>query len=109
MTLDEGEKSKFGQDLDKGVTKVGGQERVVKKAVRKTNEAKQMAAQADVDRLKNDRILKANLKNNDENADDVDSDWESVEEDAPVIQLQELLGNMKIEDEDISDEEKKAQ
>ena len=34
-----------------------------------------------------------------------DESWESVEEDAPVIKLEELLGNMKIEDDDASDNE----
>jgi hypothetical protein len=38
---------------------------------------------------------------------DSDSDWESVEEDAPVIRLEELLGNMKIEGSD-EEEEKRS-
>ena len=30
--------------------------------------------------------------------DDDDSDWESAEEDAPAVRLEELLDNMKIDD-----------
>lgn len=42
--------------------------------------------------------MKANLKSKEEDSDD---DWESdYEEDAPVVQLEELLGNMKICDDD---------
>jgi hypothetical protein len=45
--------------------------------------------------------MKANLKSKDVNEEAEDSDnWESVEEDAPVVKLEELLGNMKIEDSD---------
>lgn len=42
--------------------------------------------------------MKANLKNkgDDLNEDDGNSDWESVEDDAPVVQLEELLANMEI-------------
>ena len=39
---------------------------------------------------------------------DDDSDWESVEEDAPVIQLADLLDNMQIEG-DSGDEEEKEE
>ena len=43
--------------------------------------------------------------------EDDDSDWESAEEDAPAVRLEELLDNMKIDDgtedqEVLSDEEK---
>jgi len=34
-----------------------------------------------------------------------DSDWESVEEDAPQIKLEDLLDNLKIKDEDEEDDE----
>jgi hypothetical protein len=45
--------------------------------------------------------MKANLKNKEaKGLDDSEEDWESVEEDAPVVKLEELLGNMKIEDSD---------
>ena len=52
---------------------------------------------AEAERKKNDEIFKANQK---KKTDDDESDWESVEEDAPVIQLTDLLGNMQIEDDD---------
>ena len=55
-----------------------------------------MLKAAEEERFKNDQILKANQK---KKGDD-DSDWESVEEDAPVIQLTDLLGNMNIGDDD---------
>ena len=35
-----------------------------------------------------------------------DSDWESVEEDAPVVKLDELLSNLRIEGDDDEEEEK---
>ena len=42
--------------------------------------------------------MKANIKGKEE---DSDEDWESdYEEDAPVVHLEELLGNMKICDDD---------
>ena len=55
-------------------------------------------------------LLNANLKNQKEDKavdDDDDSDWESVEEDAPVVKLEELLANMQIQDdkEDDGDED----
>lgn len=54
-------------------------------------------------------LLKANLKDKKaEQDDDDDSDWESVEEDAPVVRLEELLANMNIEgknDEEYDDED----
>jgi len=34
-----------------------------------------------------------------------DSDWESAEEDAPAVRLEELLGNMKLEGDDSEKEE----
>jgi len=45
--------------------------------------------------------MKANLKSKEIREEDEESDnWESVEDDAPVVKLEELLGNMKIEDSD---------
>lgn len=73
--------------------------RQIKKAVRKTTEGKESAAKADQQRAKSQMLLKANLKdskNEKEVDDDDDSDWESVEEDAPVVKLEELLANMHI-------------
>lgn len=51
-------------------------------------------------------INKANMKSKDEmDGKDEDSDWESVEEDAPAIKLEELLDNLKIDDNNDEDEE----
>lgn len=41
--------------------------------------------------------------------DNDDSDWESVEEDAPVIQLADLLDNMQIEGKSDDEEEKEEE
>lgn len=38
-----------------------------------------------------------------------DESWESVEEDAPTIKLEELLGNMKIADDEGSDPEEEKE
>ena len=48
-------------------------------------------------------LLKASLAKDDDN----EEDWESAEEDAPAVRLEELLGNMKLDDEnnDSDDEE----
>lgn len=79
---------------DKGPSKEG---RVIKKAVRKTAEGKESAVKAERQRQKNKLLLKANLKDKKtEKEGDDDSDWESVEEDAPVVKLEELLANMNI-------------
>ena len=58
-----------------------------------------MQAEAERKRTKEQKIMKANLK---EKAEVSSDEWESAEEDAPVVQLQELLGDMRI---DGSDEE----
>merc|ERR1719240_989987 len=53
-------------------------------------------------------ILKANLKDQKTEKDiddDNDSDWESVEEDAPVVKLEELLANMQIQDDKEDDDD----
>jgi len=64
-----------------------------------------MAEETAAERAKNKAILKASLAKRDEDGEG--SGWESVEEDAPAIQLTELLGNMKIEGD--SDEEEKEE
>lgn len=54
-------------------------------------------------------INKANMKSKDEmDGKDEDSDWESVEEDAPAIKLEELLDNLKIDDNNDEDEEEES-
>lgn len=64
-----------------------------------------MAEESAKERARNKAILKASLKKKGEESEG--SGWESVEEDAPAIQLTELLGNMKIEGD--SDEEEKEE
>ena len=106
MNLNDDEKkpSKLKQDLDKGSTTVAGEFRQVKKATRKTAVGKAAQFQSEKQRQKDEAILKANMKKK-EDQQDGDSDWESVEEDAPVIQLQDLLDNMKINDEGENDDD----
>lgn len=80
--------------------------------MRRTEQGKKLQAQASAARGKNEALMKANMKTKEEDSED---DWESdYEEDAPVVQLEELLGNMKIcddddeeQDSDGSDEEEK--
>ena len=99
MSLNEAEKSQAKKDFEKGATNVAGDHRKVKSAVRKTAIGKAIAHQTEKERMKSDLIKKANLKTKDDKKDD-DESWESAEEDAPVIRLEELLDNMKIEGED---------
>ena len=58
--------------------------------------------------MRSELIMKANMKSNAMNQED-DSDWESVEEDAPVVRLEELLNNMKIDGDVEEDEESKQE
>ena len=88
MSLDES--SQLKKDLEAG--KKG--DRQVKAGVRKTAIGKAAAHQTEKQRQQSEAIYKANLKGKDECSSE--GDWESVEEDAPVIRLEELLGNMKI-------------
>ena len=95
MTLDDKpEKSKVKEGLNTGVTKIGGEERTIKNAKRKTKEGKEKQELNEKDRMKNEKIMKAALKKK----EDDEESWESVEEDAPVIKLEELLENLKIDD-----------
>lgn len=80
--------------------------RVVKTATRKTAAGKEKQIESAAERAKNKAILKASIAKKD---DEEGSGWESVEEDAPAIQLTELLGNMKIEGESDDDEESKEE
>ena len=108
MGLDEVEPSQLSKDLNKGTAKVAGQEREIKSAVRKTAIGKAKAYQMEKERQKSEALYKASL-NMREEVDD-DSDWESVEEDAPAIKLEELLGNLQIkDDEEENPEEEKVQ
>ena len=87
--------SDLKKDLTKGITAKTGETRVVKEGVRKTDAGKSKAGQAEKDRMKSDQIIKANMKQKEDQ--ESEESWESAEEDAPAIRLEELLGNMKIE------------
>lgn len=94
MTLNENaKKSPIGEALEKGVAKVGGQDRKVFKASRKTEQGKATEKQAEAMRKKDEMLFKATLKKQDD-----DSDWEDVEEDFPHVKLEELLSNLRLDD-----------
>lgn len=99
--------SKVKKDLDNGKSNVGGEERTVKSAVRKTAIGKAKAYQMEKERIKSEAVYKASLRMREEQ-DDEDS-WESVEEDAPAIKLEELLGNLKIHDEDVPQQDEEEE
>ncbi len=118
MNIDQAADSKTQSDLDKGVTKVGSEERRVAKASRKTQEGKQKQAETEEQRKKNEAIIKATLKQKGEKGTEEDDEgWDSVEEDFPHIKLDDLkdlasqLEGMKIEggedddDEDFEDDD----
>jgi len=85
------EPSKLKKDMEAG--KAG--DRVIKAGVRKTAIGKAKEFQMEKERKKAELLLKANLRDKEEGSA---SDWESAEEDAPAIKLEELLNNMKITD-----------
>ncbi len=118
MNIEQDDKSKTQADLDKGVTKVGSEERRVAKGSRKTQEGKQKQAETEEQRKKNEAIVKATLKQKGEKGTEEDDEgWDSVEEDFPHIKLDDLkdlasqLEGMNIEggeddeDEDFEDED----
>lgn len=78
-------------------------DRDIKTAPRKTAAGKEKQVESAAERAKNKAILKASIAKRAEDAEG--SGWESVEEDAPSIQLTELLGNMKIADDSPSDDD----
>jgi len=94
--------------MKNGVARVGGKERKVKPAGRKTAIGKAKAYQMEKERVKSDMVYQASL-NMKENIEEGDSDWESAEEDAPAVRLEELLSNMKIEDSGSDKEEEKEE
>jgi hypothetical protein len=57
LTLNEGEKSKFGQDLKQGKTKVMGEMREIKEIKRKTDKGKKGQKAADDERIKGDKLF----------------------------------------------------
>ena len=112
MNIEQDDKSKTQADLDKGVTKVGSEERRVAKGSRKTQEGKQKQAETEESRKKNEAIVKATLKQKGEKGTEEDDEgWDSVEEDFPHIKLDDLkdlasqLEGMKIEGADEDDDE----
>ena len=112
MNIEQDDKSKTQADLDKGVTKVGSEERRVAKGSRKTQEGKQKQAETEEQRKKNEAIVKATLKQKGEKGTEEDDEgWDSVEEDFPHIKLDDLkdlasqLEGMKIEGADEDDDE----
>lgn len=105
MDLDERpkpEKSPLGEVLDSGVAKIGGTERKIVKATRKTDAGKLAAAEKEKLRQKDAALFQATLKKKSEmvkeNDSDDSDDWEDVEEDFPHVKLEELLDNLKIDD-----------
>lgn len=113
MNIDQtDEKSKTQAELDKGVAKVGSEERRVAKGNRKTQEGKQKQAETEEQRKKNEAIIKATLKQKGEKGgEDDDEGYDSVEEDFPHIKLDDLkdlasqLESMNIEGGDDEDDE----
>jgi hypothetical protein len=69
--------------LDQGATKVGNEDRKLAKVVRKTDEGKDLHKESEERRKRDDKLLKATLK--DKNEGDDEDGWESVEEDYPHI------------------------
>ena len=65
MNLDD-DASQLKKDLETGKTKVGGEERSIKTATRKTDEGKTKASNANKERLKGDMIIKANMRTDQE-------------------------------------------
>lgn len=88
-------KSPLQEELDKGNTKVGKEDRKVTKGVRKTTQGKNKHLETEEQRIKNQKLLKANLKKKAEVQDD---EYESPEEDAPQVKIEDLLADLKIED-----------
>jgi len=83
-------------------------DRKIAKVQRKTKEGQQKQKEAVQKKQKNEALIKASLKTKEEAKD---SDWESVEEDYPHIQVDELknleeqLAGMQIQGESSDDEE----
>jgi len=82
------------KDLVRGSAVVGKEERPVKQVARKTEAGKEKQAETEKSRLKYEAMLKANLKEDEE--DDIEANY-------PHVKLEELLDDLKIED----DEEEK--
>jgi hypothetical protein len=91
----EEKKSPLQDDLDNGTKKVGETDRKLAKGVRKTLEGVKKQAETEIDRIKNARLHKANLKTKQEGEGE-DDGWESAEEDYQHIKLEELLNELTI-------------
>lgn len=107
LTLEES--SKLEKNLESGTSRVGSDDRQVKKAVRKTAIGKAIQHQSEKNRMKSELMIKANMKTKDEMKKDGDSDWESAEDDAPAIKLEDLLDNLKIDDRHSEDEDEEEE
>lgn len=74
---------------------MGKEERKVAKGVRKTHQGKTKHLETEESRLKNQRLQKVNIKQKHEVDEE---DYESPEEDAPAIKIEDLLADLKIHD-----------
>ena len=99
------EKQIGNMKLEDAPVKYGDRE--IKTASRKTDAGKEKQVESAQERAKNKAMLKASIAKKGEQ-DSEGSGWESVEEDAPSIQLAELLGNMKIADDSPSDDDEES-
>lgn len=89
LTAEEAKVSAVQAGLDRGKAKVGGEERTVTKAVRKTKEGRERQAESEETRKREEALIQATLKQ--KNKDESDEEgWESVEEDYPHIKLDDL-------------------
>ena len=87
-------KSPLAQAQELGQAKIGGQDRKIVTAERKTKQGKEQMVKAETDRVKDKKLFKATLKKTESDG----SSWEDIEEDFPHVRLEELLDNLRIDD-----------
>lgn len=101
-------KSPLQDAQEKGSVQVGTEQRKVVTADRKTKQGQVNAKLAEEKRRKNKELFRATLKKQTEGAAD-DSDegdeWEDIEEDFPHVKLEELMENLKINDDAMGQDE----
>ena len=99
MSLEDKPKSPLEVAQEKGHIEIGGTKRKVVTGARKTKE-RQLEREKEIEKQrKNMAIFKATLRKAADKADGQDSDeWEDVEEDFPMVKLEELMENLKIDD-----------
>lgn len=99
MSLEkQAKKSPIGEALEKGQFTVGSEMRKIVSAKRQTAAGQQSKMDKEEKRQKSQALFKATLRNKGNNSDD---DWESVdsiEEDFPVMELEELLDGLKLDE-----------